>query len=858
MEHSTLIKQVWPQWEIDRTQQPRTGSYGVVYKAVRRDYDFESNSAIKIIPVPRDRAELDSLKAEGLTDAETDAYFKSIVDDFTNEIKLMESFKGARNIVSVEDYRVLQNEEGPGWYILIRMEFLTPLPQYLSSNSFTEKDVARIGADICTALEQCAQWNVIHRDIKPANIFVNRFGDFKLGDFGIARSLENAANGMSKRYTPDYMAPEIEYSPTYDSRVDIYSLGIVLYRLLNNNRLPFQSSPPNATTAQEREDAKRRRLVGEAMPPPCNASREMASIILCACAHDPNRRFGTATAMKRALQDFIDGKITVDNGNNATVSVSPSSGAAGAAAYHGGGRAPADRGDKTVSVAQPSYMETPQNYPANGYPSNYNNCPPNYQPQQGRADLGGDDGYGGKRRSKLPILLAALIPLALLTVLAVIMVPKLIKSPVNGGKDASNNNGPKQTAPVGGAQASSMPITSEPPFYTTTVPSIDPQTTASALDNDRINVIVAEVDALAAVGDYQGALSRIQSALVIYPTSERLLNKESELLRIIAAMPPQTAAPTAAYVTQVPITPVPTPVYVDPTVPSMSYECYGIDVGHEHIIALKSDGTVLAAGINTKGQCDVSSWRNIIEVAAGYTFSAGLQSDGRVVLTGSDSFGKIDASAVSQWRNIVHISAHGCGLIALDKNGNVFVTGCNSETGEPYSVDDSNRSLHNAVAVSAGNEHMLILLSDGTCRALGNRSDAMCNVSSWRNIVSIAAAAGGSIGVNAAGDVLYTGVNNHNQYAYTGLRDIAAVASKGWHMVYITKSGYVGALGWSDSGRCNTSGWNNLPNKHIVGIAASAWNNLVLFDDGTVMLSGHPNLTSKVNISSWRGIVKTR
>ena len=68
---------------------------------------------------------------------------------------------------------------------------------------------------------------------------ISRFGEFKLGDFGIARELDRNVNGLSKKGTFSYMAPEMYRGEDYDQRVDIYSLGIVLYRLRNHNRLPF-------------------------------------------------------------------------------------------------------------------------------------------------------------------------------------------------------------------------------------------------------------------------------------------------------------------------------------------------------------------------------------------------------------------------------------------------------------------------------------------------------------------------------------------------------------------------------------------------------------------------------------------
>ena len=306
-----VLSRVWPEWQIEK--QIGKGSFGVVYQAVRRDNNLVSYAAIKVISIPSEQSEVDSLKTEGLDENATQTYFKGIVDDFVNEIKLMESFKGIQNIVSVEDYKVVKKEEGIGWDIFIRMELLTPFNNYICNKKLDEKEIIKLGIDICTALEICGKKNIIHRDIKPENIFINEFGFFKLGDFGIARRLENMTGGLSQKGTYNYMAPEVAKGTKYDARVDIYSLGIMLYRLLNDNRLPFLDNEKQLLNPNERKKAVDRRLAGESLPVPCQASAEMANLVLRACSYDPNQRFSNATEMKQALLSVLDGSYKVDN-----------------------------------------------------------------------------------------------------------------------------------------------------------------------------------------------------------------------------------------------------------------------------------------------------------------------------------------------------------------------------------------------------------------------------------------------------------------------------------------------------------------------------------------------------------------
>lgn len=297
------IEKIWPEWKVER--RIGGGAYGTVYQVVRTDHNLTSRAAIKVISIPKDPDEIQSLQLDGMTANGTRTYLQGIVDDFVNEIQLMESLKGVQNIVSVEDYKVVERKGEIGWDIYIRMELLKPFNEWKGTRMLSENEIIRLGIDLCSALEICEKQSIIHRDIKPENIFVNDFGFFKLGDFGIARKLAATQSSQSIKGTYNYMAPEVASGSNYDSRVDIYSLGIVLYRLLNNNRLPFLETEQQATNAEARTDALNRRLQGEPLPPPSNASRNLANLVLCACAHDPNARFRSAAVMKRALQNLL-------------------------------------------------------------------------------------------------------------------------------------------------------------------------------------------------------------------------------------------------------------------------------------------------------------------------------------------------------------------------------------------------------------------------------------------------------------------------------------------------------------------------------------------------------------------------
>lgn len=244
---------VWPEWKI--TEKIGEGSFGKVYKACRSEQGTTFYSAIKVITIPSNPGELSSVRSESPNEQSVKEYFQGLVDECIQEVSTMEYFRGNSHVVSVEDYKVVEYLDDIGWDIYIRMEYLTSFMEYCAGRALSEDDVIRLGIDLCKALEYCQCQNIIHRDIKPENIFVSRFGEFKLGDFGIARELERTMSGLSKKGTYSYMAPEMYKGEAYDSRVDIYSLGIVLYKLRNHNRLPFISLEKQLITYRDKENA---------------------------------------------------------------------------------------------------------------------------------------------------------------------------------------------------------------------------------------------------------------------------------------------------------------------------------------------------------------------------------------------------------------------------------------------------------------------------------------------------------------------------------------------------------------------------------------------------------------------------
>lgn len=294
---------VFDNWSIKR--KIGEGSFGRVFEIEREDFGQAYHAALKVITVPQNESELRGAIEEGMTQAQAEQYFYSVVEDIVREFALMARLKGTANVVSYEDHTVIKHNDEIGWDILIRMELLNPLLPYAYAHPFSRRDVIRLGIDMCKALELCQKYNIIHRDIKPENIFVSDNGDFKLGDFGIARTVEKTMSGLSKKGTYNYMAPEVYRGTEYGFSVDIYSLGIVLYRLLNKNRIPFLPPAPEPITYSKREIALAKRMGGEEIPIPFYAEGRLGEIVRKACSFHSKDRYDSPMQMRQELEAIL-------------------------------------------------------------------------------------------------------------------------------------------------------------------------------------------------------------------------------------------------------------------------------------------------------------------------------------------------------------------------------------------------------------------------------------------------------------------------------------------------------------------------------------------------------------------------
>ena len=308
MENFENIHLPWPEWKIVKNL--GSGTYGRVYEIERNISGVREKAALKIVSRPKDANEVEAYYSSGYDKASIAESYQQEIQNYVQEYMIMKELQGQSNIVSCDDFTVVPHEDGIGGDIFIRMELLTSLQQVLKERMLSVEEIIKLGKDISHALILCENKNIVHRDIKPANIMVSQFTDYKLGDFGVSKIMDHATYATPMG-TPEYQAPEVEHMERYGHRADIYSLGVTLYWLLNNRRMPFVDANKKLDPMVN-EAAKRKRYAGNKLPAPKNGSDELKKIVLKACEYEPGKRYASAQEMYDALDALGNEKPTVD------------------------------------------------------------------------------------------------------------------------------------------------------------------------------------------------------------------------------------------------------------------------------------------------------------------------------------------------------------------------------------------------------------------------------------------------------------------------------------------------------------------------------------------------------------------
>jgi serine/threonine protein kinase/tetratricopeptide (TPR) repeat protein len=259
------------------------GGMGKVYKA--QDTEIKEKVALKL------------LKPEIAGDKKT-------IERFQNELRFARKISH-RNVCRMYD---LNKEEG-SYYITMEYvpgEDLKGMIRMMGQLG-AGKSIS-IAKQVCEGLAEAHRLGVVHRDLKPSNIMIDKEGDARIMDFGIARSVKGKGiTGAGVMIgTPEYMSPEQAEVKEVDQRSDIYSLGVILYEMVTG-RVPFEGETPLGIAMKHKSEApKDPREINAQIPD------DLSKVILRCMEKDKEKRYQSAREVRSELKNIEKGIPTTE------------------------------------------------------------------------------------------------------------------------------------------------------------------------------------------------------------------------------------------------------------------------------------------------------------------------------------------------------------------------------------------------------------------------------------------------------------------------------------------------------------------------------------------------------------------
>ena len=229
---------------------------------------------------------------------------KKIIERFNNELKMARMISH-RNVCRMFD---LGEEKGAHYITMeyVRGEDLKSMIRM--SGQLGVGTTINIAKQVCEGLAEAHRLGVVHRDLKPQNIMIDKEGNVRIMDFGIARSLK--AKGITGAGviigTPEYMSPEQVEGKEAGQRSDIYSLGVILYEMVTG-RVPFEGDTPlSVAIKQKTETPEDPRKLNSQIP------EDLSRVLLRCMEKDKEKRYQSSGEVLSELEKIKKGIPTTE------------------------------------------------------------------------------------------------------------------------------------------------------------------------------------------------------------------------------------------------------------------------------------------------------------------------------------------------------------------------------------------------------------------------------------------------------------------------------------------------------------------------------------------------------------------
>lgn len=247
---------------------------------------------VKIISIPASQAQMDALLLAGAYRDPADAmeYFHDIGEGVLKEAEFLKKLSKLDGFLPYEGWQMEPiTKHRLGYEVYLISSYKRSLDKYIRRNPVTHLEAVNLGLDLCNALSVCRDAGSLYADLKPSNIFLSDKKEYRIGDLGFISLDAMSYTALPKKYLSSYTPPEL-YDPMapLNLTIDTYAVGMILYQLYNEGRLPFKGQAPE-----------------KQLPSPVNADYELAEIIMKAIHPDPAQRWTDPKDMGKALAAYM-------------------------------------------------------------------------------------------------------------------------------------------------------------------------------------------------------------------------------------------------------------------------------------------------------------------------------------------------------------------------------------------------------------------------------------------------------------------------------------------------------------------------------------------------------------------------
>ena len=267
-----------------------------------RQEDSGERFVVKHISIPASEKQTIALLLSGAypDQAAVNGYYSSVADGVKAEVVAGQKLAESGYFLGAKGCQVEPMEGGVGYDVYILYPRQIPLNTVIAESAMTNLRAVNLGLDLCSALAACREAGYLFSNLKPENVFLTPSGRFLLGDLGLTALEDLKYATVPEAYLGPYSAPELsDLMAAPNPTIDLYSLGMLLYRIYNGNHGPFEDEHTEPGMADKL------RLTGKAMPTPLYADYELSAIILKACAPAPEARFQTPEELRQALMYYM-------------------------------------------------------------------------------------------------------------------------------------------------------------------------------------------------------------------------------------------------------------------------------------------------------------------------------------------------------------------------------------------------------------------------------------------------------------------------------------------------------------------------------------------------------------------------